>query len=168
VFFVIFALEKIAALIVSLLKSRKKALYQEIVILTSALVIILLNLSIFGDFVEKGLREGDDIGSTGRYISNIKLPGHHFYLIASENNKFYQWGNETGALDRMTFFATTDQTVTLIDPKSTNGAEFSKPGTIFINRPLWEQEKTNLENKIGNYSLTKLKEDGSLLAIEFN
>ena len=64
-----------------------------------------LNLAIAWDFIQEGRKNGEAIGSTGRYISlDPDVPGKKFYLAADHGSyKYYSFGNSYS--HRLTLFA---------------------------------------------------------------
>ena len=64
-----------------------------------------LNLAIAWDFIQEGRKNGEPIGSTGRYIeSHRDVPGKKFYLAADDGSyMYYTFGNSFS--DRLRLFA---------------------------------------------------------------
>lgn len=133
-------------------------------IATGALVMIIMlwNLSIFSDFVKKGLAEGNDVGSTGRYVEARQIvPGYTFYLAASEEYPYYSWGE-----DWLGFFVAPGQHSKIFSPAVSPPAFGTPPFTLFMNKALWEKWELNLKIVYPNLKIHRIKTDGSLLAIE--
>ena len=69
-------------------------------------VIVVWNLAIAWDYIQDGRREGDPIGSTGRYIeAQSDDPGKIFYMATSAAQPYYVWGDDNASLTRMRYFA---------------------------------------------------------------
>lgn len=133
-------------------------------IATGALVmiIVLWNLSIFNDFVQKGLTEGNDVGSTGRYVEARQMfPGYTFYLATSKEYPYYSWGE-----DWLGFFVAPGQHSKIFSPAFSSPAFGTPPFTLFMNEVLWKKWKLNLQTVYPNLKIHRIKADGSLLAIE--
>src|SRR5262245_38477409 len=65
--------------------------------------IVVWNLAIAWDYVQVGRRDGDPIGSTGRYAEARKdHPGQRFYIASTAAQPYYVWGDYG---KRLTFFA---------------------------------------------------------------
>ena len=55
--------------------------------------IFVWNMTIWADFVIKGLQYGNDVGGTARYtISRLNIPGYTFYIATSPEYPYYSWG----------------------------------------------------------------------------
>ena len=90
-----------------------------------------MNLAIAWDFIQAGRREGDTIGSTGRYVeSRGDTPGQKFYLATTENGgwDYYSYGRLTAQGDRIRLFAsTTARSAAPVAPESLEG---SRPAAV--------------------------------------
>ena len=64
------------------------------------------NLAIAWDFIQDGRRDGDDIGSTGRYVQEYRdRPAQAFYLAADDRFPYYEWGTPQIWSERLRLFA---------------------------------------------------------------
>ena len=68
--------------------------------------IVIWNLAIAWDYIQDGRREGDPIGSTGRYVEARKDdPGKMFYMATSASQPYYVWGDDAASMTRLRYFA---------------------------------------------------------------
>ncbi len=151
-------------LIKSFIKNRViKLTFLTIILLT----IIFLNLLIFNDFVSKGLIEGNDLGSTARYVDDRKaLKNYSFYLAANSQFPYYSWGDPETWHTWFGIFANPNQKTEVINPNQLMNSELTLPFTLFLSNHLWEQKNKDLIRLYPNYKLYTIKPDGSLLAFE--
>lgn len=125
-----------------------------------------LNLSIAWDFVQDGRKNGEAIGSTGRYIeSHRDVKGKKFYLAADEANyKYYSFGNSYS--DRLRLFAHDGQVGPHIAPESLGAFSASPPFAIFMTRALWTRFERDLEASYPNAQLRDILPDRSRVVLE--
>ncbi len=146
---------------------RGKKMVRDAAITAGTLAIIVLNFGAFGDFVTKGIAEGNDIGGTGRYVETRRgIPGYSFYLAAGSDYPYYRWGMESQWRDWLGFFAEPSERVKVIAPAGAVDSPKKIPFTLFMNRRLFEKEEVRLRSRYPSLSLHRIKPDGSLLAIE--
>ena len=56
--------------------------------------VVALNVSAARDYVQLGRKQGEPIGSTGRFAAaRDDVPGQKFYVASSETQPYYEWGN---------------------------------------------------------------------------
>ena len=78
--------------------------------------IVALNVSAAWDYVQLGRKNGEAIGSTGRFVAaHDDVPGQKFYVASSDTQPYYVWGNLGTGNDRVSLFTRP----TLIPPRST-------------------------------------------------
>ena len=125
-----------------------------------------LNLAIAWDFIQEGRKNGEAIGSTGRYIeSHRDVPGKKFYLAADDANyKYYSFGNSYS--DRLRLFAHDGQIGAQIPPESLNGFRAAPPFAIFMTRSLWTVAGQDLMTSYPNARLHDVMPDGSRVVFE--
>ena len=126
----------------------------------------VLNLAIAWDFIQEGRKNGEAIGSTGRYIeSHRDVKGKKFYLAADDANyKYYSFGNSYS--DRLRLFAHEGQVGPQILPESLNGFKASPPFAIFMTRSLWIRAERDLRASYPNAQLRDIMPDGSRVVVE--
>lgn len=125
-----------------------------------------LNLAIAWDFIQDGRKNGDAIGSTGRYIeSHRDVKGKKFYLAADDGSyKYYSFGNSYS--DRLRLFAHDGQIGQQIPPDGLNGFKASPPFAIFMTRALWTVAQKDLMASYPNAQLHDVMPDGSRVVLE--
>ena len=131
------------------------------------LVVVLWNVSIFGDFVAAGARDGHDVGGTARYVAaRGGAPGYSFYLAADEDFPYYGWGIPYWWRAWFGFFADPAQGTAVIAPSQVLVADKQAPFTIFMSRKLWLANKDRLLALYPEMIIHSVKPDGSLTAVE--
>jgi hypothetical protein len=132
-------------------------------------VIAVWNLAIAWDFVSLGQRTGDDIGSTGRYItSHSHVEGVRFYLSASEDiYPYYVWGPPYIWRDRLLMFTDDDEQIgDLVEPDGLGNFSPQGPFVLFMNRDLHSQYADELARKYPQARLHSVTSDGRLVAFD--
>lgn len=125
------------------------------------------NLEVFSDFAQKGLAEGNDVGSTARYIEERKeKPGYSFYVAASPNYPYYSWGNEWQWQTWAGFFAGLDQQVKITPPEVIVNIPKAAPFTIFASREAFRFFEDEVRQAYPRATRYDIKTDGSLAALE--
>ena len=127
-------------------------------------VIVVWNLAIAWDFIDKGRREGDPIGSTGRYVEARKdEPGQRFYLAATDQQPYYVWGQ---GVQRLTYFANGPDQVGAIDPAVVRDFSAPPPFSLFMRREVWQTAATELADRYPRGRLSNVTPDGALVVLE--
>ncbi|MEJ7758643.1 MAG: hypothetical protein WKF55_03505 [Gemmatimonadaceae bacterium] len=101
--------------------------------------IALWNVRIFNDFATLGRKEGNDVGSTARYVEARKNVANHTWVLAADKNyPYYSWGQAWQWKDWVGFFAGPHQTMRV--PTIDELGKLDLPGafTVFISRSAWE------------------------------
>ena len=151
--------------IIELLKAKNIIKYSILIGILS--LIIIWNLTIFYDFVQKGFTEGNDVGGTARYVeARNNIHSYKFYLAADNNYPYYGWGGEGQWKDWIGFFAKDDQIVEILPTSGFINTLSERPFTIFMSRPLWITSKSEFVLKYTKLQIHNIKPDGSLVAIE--
>ncbi|MGQ9837980.1 MAG: glycosyltransferase family 39 protein [Cyanobacteriota bacterium] len=131
------------------------------------LLIGVWNLVIFGDFVQKGWREGNDVASTGRYVEARKAdPNYHFYLAASTSYPYFSWGEPYFWQSWIQFFAGQEQSVTVFPPEELSMQRLEAPFTLFMNQSVWDQQGSNLQQYFPEGRLQRIPAEQGLWAFE--
>lgn len=131
--------------------------------------IVILNISIFADFTLKGLNQGDNVGSTFRYVDARKdIPNYTFYISAGSEYPYYSWGDKITWITWLGFPISKNQKVEYIDPVALDNTSYSKPFTIFLNSSLFKMNEEYLTKIYPNLRIHNILTNGSLIAIEVN
>jgi hypothetical protein len=130
--------------------------------------IAVWNLAIAWDFVSLGQRTGDDIGSTGRYItSHSHVEGVRFYLSASEDiYPYYVWGWPQMWRERMLIFTDDEQIGDLVEPDALGDFSPQGPFVLFMNRDLYSKYAGELARKYPQARVRSVTSDGRLVAFD--
>lgn len=144
--------------------------YSNIIIITFfILVIFLLNLNIYKEYIYAGITNGDDIGGTARYVEARKnIETYAYYLVTSDNYPYYSWGYPEGLITRVEIFLGKNQSVKLLSSENFTDQIIQKPFSIFLSKPLWLKSQPAFIAKYANFAIHNIKPDGSLVAIEVN
>jgi hypothetical protein len=127
-------------------------------------VIVVWNFTIAWDFVDQGRREGDPIGSTGRYAEARKdNQGQMFYLAATEQQPYYVWGS---AIQRLTYFANSPGQVGSIDPAGLRDFSAPPPFSLFMRREVWQTAATELADRYPRGRIRNITPDGARVVLE--
>jgi hypothetical protein len=135
----------------------------------TVVAVAVWNLAIAWDFVSLGQRTGDDIGSTGRYItSHSHVEGVHFYLSASEDiHPYYIWGYPQIWRERMVIFTDDDEQIgDLVEPDGLGNFSPQGPFVLFMNRDLYSQYAGELATKYPQARVRNVTSDGRLVAFD--
>jgi hypothetical protein len=128
------------------------------------------NLSIAWDFVDLGRQRGDDIGSTGRYITKASTsdPRTAFYISTdSSRYLYYAWGWDEIWQERMRIFARRPEQVgPVIAPSLLRDFQAPAPFVVLMNAPLWEEARPYLQARYPSGRTRKIVPSGHLLAFE--
>lgn len=128
------------------------------------------NLAIAWDYVQEGRSKGDDIGSTGRYVSAHKdVPGQKFFIAAQEDGafKYYEWGTPAVWVSRLTLFAKdASQIGAPIDPSAISSFTAEPPFAIFMTGGLWRSTSPIVLGRWPQARTRTLSEDKDLVVVE--
>jgi Dolichyl-phosphate-mannose-protein mannosyltransferase len=135
------------------------------IVATALVALVAWNVSIAGDFIDKGKREGEPIGSTGRYVASLKdKPGMKFYLATSEAWPYHVWGT---SMDRMTLFAKhPTQVGPAVDPSQLQSFNVAPPVALFMRREAWLPAATQLADRFPRGRIRNVTPDGSRVVLE--
>jgi hypothetical protein len=139
--------------------------------MVAALAIVAIwNVSIAWDFVDTGRERGDDIGSTGRYISAHKdVPGQKFIMAAQESGpyQYYTWGTPSAWVSRMALFAKDlSQVGVAPDPLAVRTLPGPPPYAIFMRGSLWNATSADLRGKWPQLRMRVLVPEKDLVVVE--
>jgi dolichyl-phosphate-mannose-protein mannosyltransferase len=135
------------------------------VVLCAAAVIAVWNLAIAWDFVQKGRRFGDPIGSTGRYVeSHRNIPGEKFYISTDQQDwKYFAWGNPR---ERVGLFAGDAVVGEVVPPDALASFRAAPPFAIFMRGDLWAHAGSSLARHYPQGRVRDITPDGRLVVLE--
>lgn len=141
-------------------------------LLTAGVLAALINwnLAIAWDFVQTGRRDGDTIGSTGRYVhSHRDIPGQTFFLVTTEGRgwDYYSYGSVTAQNARVQLFVSNENQVGApVDPERLPGFEARAPFALIMRRDLWQTLAPELADRYPSGRIRNITPDGSRVALE--
>lgn len=128
------------------------------------------NLAIAWDFIQTGRRDGDTIGSTGRYVEAHKdTPGQMFFLATSQSGAwdYYSYGHLTAQLNRVRLFAADERQVgSPVEPESVEAFRAQPPFSLIMRRDLWQTAAPALAERYPSGRIRNVTPDGSRVALE--
>jgi hypothetical protein len=135
------------------------------VALAAVAAIVAWNLAIAWDFVQKGRKEGDAIGSTGRYIyAHRDDPGQKFYIAADDGSwKYFNWGD---ARMRVQLFAHEGQVGEPVNPLTVGSFTATPPFAIFMRSDVWMQYGRGLLDRYPQARPKNITPDGRLVVVD--
>ena len=130
--------------------------------------IIIWNIAIAWDFIDKGRREGEPIGSTGRYIrAHQDIPGQMFYVATSAPSPYYVWGDDSASLTRVKYFVDNpSQIAAAIDPAGLRDFNAPAPFSLFMRREAWQVAGAELADKYPRGRIRNVTPDGDRVVLE--
>ncbi len=132
-----------------------------------ALVIALVNLGIYGDYVQKGFTAGNDIGGTARYVeARHDINAYTFYLLADKNHPYYSWGETSQWQTWLGFFVPPHQTAKIIPPDSFLSETLHPPFTLFTSHEVWSAIESAMRSRYPYLTIANILPDGSRIAVE--
>lgn len=136
-------------------------------ILIGTAIIVAWNATIFSDFAILGFAQGNDIGSTARYIEEHldRLP-YAYYLAADSQYPYYSWGADYQWKTWLGFFVGNNQEFEIVKPEDIDGFNQKPPFTLFMNNNLWKRRAIKLKDRYPGIFVRHMKSDGSLVALE--
>jgi 4-amino-4-deoxy-L-arabinose transferase-like glycosyltransferase len=130
--------------------------------------IVVWNLGIAWDYIQDGRRDGEPIGSTGRYVESHKdAPGQIFYVATSPAQPYYVWGDDSASLLRVRYFVDNPSQVgTAIDPVSLRNFRAPPPFSLFMRREAWQSAATELADTFPRGRIRNITPDGARVVLE--
>jgi hypothetical protein len=126
--------------------------------------IVALNLSAAWDFIQKGRRDGDPIGSTARYVAAHKnIPGERFYVASTDSDPYYEWGS---GWDRLERFAKPGQLPPLVDPRQLGTFRAAPPFSLLMRRDEWLPVSADLARAYPRGRIRNVSPDGIRVVLE--
>jgi 4-amino-4-deoxy-L-arabinose transferase-like glycosyltransferase len=130
--------------------------------------IVAWNLAIAKDFIDIGKRDGDAIGSTGRYLADHKdIPGQKFFIATSDSFPYYSFGSTETAIDRLTLFAdSSTQVGQAVDPAGLRSFRQTPPFSLFMTRDMWQEAALPLADRYPRGRIRNVTPDGVFVVLE--
>lgn len=130
-------------------------------------IIAFWNVSIFNDFVTLGRRDGNDVGSTARYVeSRQNAPGYTWILAADKSSPYFSWGDDWQWRDWVGFFAGSTQKTIVYSPGALASMPIPGNFTVFITNTAWRATEAQFRLQHPLYDVSWLTPDSRLLAID--
>jgi hypothetical protein len=130
-------------------------------------VVAVWNLAIAWDFIQKGRRSGDAIGSTARYVfSHRDIPGEKFFISTQDNSawRYYYFGVPE---ERVRVFARDPSQVgAAIDPTMLPSFAAAPPFAMFMRRAVWTAYANVLADKYPQGRIRNVTPDGDRVVLE--
>jgi len=128
------------------------------------------NLAIAWDFIQTGRRDGDTIGSTGRYIaSHDETAGQRFFLATSESGAwdYYSYGSVAVQVARIRLFVSDESEIgEIVDPEQVERFVAQPPFSLLMRRDLWQRNAVDLANRFPAGRIRNVTPEGSHVALE--
>ncbi len=131
--------------------------------------IVVWNLAIAWDFIQKGRDFGEPIGSTGRYVdAHRDIPGQKFFVSTPSANagdlSYFSYGP---AEDRLRIFTPeTTQVQTSVDPSQLASFSASPPFALFMRRRAWSSSAVFLAGRYPQGRLRNIVPEGTHVVFE--
>ena len=128
--------------------------------------VVVLNVSAGWDFIQKGRREGDPIGSTGRYVrAHENVPGQKYFVATSDVAPYYEWGNNTASITRISMFSP-KIAPQVIDPPALAQFSAAPPFALLMRRKVWEPAASQLADRYPRGRIRNVSPDGTRVVFE--
>lgn len=128
--------------------------------------VVALNLSFAWDYVQVGRKNGDPIGSTGRYAAaHDDVPGQKFYVVSSESQPYYVWGNVGPGNERLALFTKPGLVQTPIDPQTVRDFRAVPPFALFMRREVWQPVAAQLATRYPRGRIRNVTPDGTRVVL---
>lgn len=132
--------------------------------------IFFWNGLIYSDYIVRAIEKGNDVGGTARYVEARRAdPNYKFYLAASKEYPYYDWGEPYYWKDWLGFFTKKGESVKVVEPKKVRILQLEPPFSVFVS---FYAYTTNLKNfhmlqaQYPDYILNPITPDGRLIAFE--
>ena len=128
--------------------------------------LVVWNLSIGWDFIQQGRREGDPIGSTGRYAhAHENVPGQKYFVASSDSTPYYEWGNVSASIERISLFSG-EVRPQAVDPQALLQFTAAPPFALFMRREVWQPVATQLADRYPRGRIRNVSPDGTRVVFE--
>lgn len=130
-------------------------------------LVALWNISMFNDFVAVGRRDGNDVGSTGRYVEARKnAAGYAWVLAADKTHPYYSWGDAWQWKAWAGFFAGPNQTMQVSAVADLPSLNLPGSFTVFITNTEWQSAEAEFRVRHPLYEVSWLTPDARFLAVD--
>jgi hypothetical protein len=130
--------------------------------------VLVWNPVIAWDFIQQGRKEGEPIGTTGRYVeAHRDVPGQRFYFANQDSNiilRYYVWGETEPRISLFVHDPT--QLGGTIDPSTFSTFSASPPFSLFMRRSAWNYGAADLADRYPQGRLRNITPDGSRVVLE--
>ena len=128
--------------------------------------VVALNVSAAWDYVQLGRKEGEPIGSTGRYVrAHSKSANERFYVASGDNAPYYVWGGVSASLDRLILFSRGSQ-IQPVDPAALQSFAAAPPFRLLMRREAWQPAATQLADRYPRGRIRNITPDGARVVLE--
>jgi Dolichyl-phosphate-mannose-protein mannosyltransferase len=128
--------------------------------------VVALNVSAAWDYIQVGRKDGEPIGSTGRYAkAHENVPGQKFYVLSSEADPYYEFGNLGPGNDRLTRFTKANLVQTPVDPAALKDFRGSPPFELFMRRDDWQPFAAQLAELYPRGRIRNVTPDGTRIVL---
>lgn len=129
--------------------------------------VVALNVSAARDYIQLGRKQGEPIGSTGRYArAHENVPGQKFYVASSEAQPYYVWGNLGPDNDRLGRFLRNGSVVQgPVDPTALKDFRAVPPFELFMRREVWQPVAAQLAELYPRGQIRNVMPDGSRVVL---
>jgi hypothetical protein len=139
----------------------------ELIVGVFVVAVVALNVSAAWDYVQLGRRDGDPIGSTGRYLhAHENAPGQKFFIVSSDDSPYYVWGDVSTTYDRLTTFARPGIVQAPIPPSALPSFTAAPPFTLFMRREIWAPAAGTLADRYPRGKIRNVTPDGARVVLE--
>ena len=129
--------------------------------------IVIWNIAIAWDFIDQGRREGEPIGSTGRYVETHQdTPGKMFYVATSASSPYWVWGDDTALMRIRYFVDNPSQLGAAIDPVGLRDFSAPAPFALIMRREAWQSAATELSDKYPRGRIRNITPDGARVVLD--
>jgi hypothetical protein len=126
--------------------------------------LVAWNITIAWDFIQDGRKNGEPIGSTGRYVESHRSPREKkFYLAADDTWKYYDWLQSD---QRLRYFAHEGQVEPVLSPSALRSFDKPPPFALFLRRELFATAERDLTARYPQGRLASIVPDGRLVVFE--
>jgi 4-amino-4-deoxy-L-arabinose transferase-like glycosyltransferase len=124
------------------------------------------NLAIAWDFIDKGRKDGEPIGDTGRYIA--AHPEEQIFLVADENGayKYFPWGHPEWWASWMSWFSPDAKLQATVESNGVDTVQAQGPFALLMSRALLTQSESGLRDAYPTGRIRNITPDGKLVVLE--
>ena len=147
--------------------ARTRASVRVAIVCVGVSMVALWNISMFNDFVAVGRKDGNDVGSTGRYMEARKnAAGYAWVLAADKTHPYYNWGDAWQWKGWAGFFAGPNQSTQVSAVADLPSLNLPGNFTVFITNTAWQSAETEFRVRHPLYEVNWLTPDARLLAVD--